>query len=147
MVSVTPNGPSAGKPVNSALMPGASASVAVDAIRIASQIQATPLAQRDALIREIGLHVDAAQRALLGLSDRASLVGQNNGSAFAFQRAFTQARANEQSLRRVLQAAQASTTPSTWATAQAAIAQSYGDYAKAVASAEIAWKNPAALTR
>lgn len=147
LVSVTPGGTAPSQPLNPALIPGASASTAIDAVRVISRIQATPLTQRDALIREVSVHLDAAQRALLALRDRASLVGQRNGNAFVFQQAMTQARSSEQSLRKSLQAAQVSTTPSTWTTAQTDLTQSYGDYAKAIANVETASKNPVALGR
>jgi len=147
LVSVTPGDASppraATAPANPAFSADASASAIVDSVRIISQIQAAPFAQRDAVIREVGSRMDAAQRALVALRDRMNFPGQRNGDAFVLQRAFMQARTSDQTLRKSLQAARESKTASAWATTQAALVRNYADYAKAVADVEAAARSPA----
>jgi hypothetical protein len=147
LVSVTPGAPgpapAATQSANAPQNFGASASAIVDPIRMVGQIQAAPLAQREALIREIDSRMDAAQRALVALRDRMSLVGQRNGNAFVFQRAFVQARTCDQTLRKSLQVARETKTAASWATAQAALVRDYGDYARSVVDADAAGRSPA----
>lgn len=113
---------------------------------VIDQIRSTPHAQRATLIAEIGTRIDTAQQALVALRNPASAPGQGNDSTFVFQNAFAQARSCEQALRKSLQAARATKTASSWASAQAVLMRNYGDYAKAVAAVEAAGPRPVALS-
>jgi hypothetical protein len=138
--------PRATPPANPAFNAETSASAIIDSARIINQIQTATLAQRDTVTSELGSRMDAAQRALATLRERMSLPGQRSGNTFVWQRAFMQARACDQAMRKSLQAARESGTASTWSTAQAALVRNYGDYAKAVADVEAAARSPVAVS-
>lgn len=99
-------------------------------------IHATAFAEREKMTAEVQARLDASATLVTELRTRAEAGGEKSRAAFA--KALVEVRKSEKQVRADLRAATKAAGESTWGSVQSELAKSYGDYAKAVAEAEVA---------
>lgn len=99
-------------------------------------IHAAAFAEREKMTAEVQARLDASAGLVAEMRTRAEATGEKSRAAFA--KALVEVRKTEKQVRADLKAATKAAGEATWGSVQSELAKSYGDYAKAVAEAEVA---------
>ncbi|HEY8994363.1 MAG TPA: hypothetical protein VIM71_06870 [Lacunisphaera sp.] len=112
------------------------ASVTVNTADTVALIKQSAFAARDNVTAEVQARADASAKIVADLEVKAEQGGEKSRAALA--KSLVEVRAREKALRASLREAAKTTKESTWGEVQSELAKNYGDYAKAVAEAEVA---------
>jgi hypothetical protein len=112
------------------------ASTTVNMADTVKSIHAATFAERDEVTTEVKTRLEASEKLVGELHTKAEASGEKSRAAFA--KALVEVRKEQKKLRASLRAATKAADETSWGKVQSDLAANYGDYAKAVADAEVA---------